>query len=142
MALQNYSIESMKGFLNKVYHIPAYQREYSWEQVELEDFWNDLKSVYNGKEEMHFFGQIVVHHNEPDGKRFIIDGQQRTITSMIFLRVLQIQFEKLRQDNYTEANKRIFEIAACLGYYDEEEKNPHLILSPEYQSYYTDKILL
>lgn len=42
MALQNSSIDEMNTFLNKIYCIPNYQREYSWEIEELEDFWNDL----------------------------------------------------------------------------------------------------
>lgn len=96
MALQNSSIDSMNTFLSKTYHIPNYQREYSWEENELNDFWDDLEST---KEEdnglKHFFGQIVVHNDEDERKRYIIDGQQRTITSTIFLRAMQYLYQKL-----------------------------------------------
>ena len=88
MALQNCAIESMNTFLNNNYFIPNYQREYSWEREELEDFWDDLQATKdNGLE--HFFGQIVVHNEESTKRKYIIDGQQRTITSTIFMRALQ-----------------------------------------------------
>ena len=86
MALQNCSIWDMRTFLGNTYRIPDYQREYSWEEDELGDFWDDLESTRQDSDQApHFFGQIVVHH---DGKeKYIIDGQQRTITSVIFFAV-------------------------------------------------------
>ena len=95
MALQNSSIDEMKTFLTKKYYIPNYQREYSWENDELEDFWNDLMVTMDDSEEVHFFGQIVVHDDPDQKKKFIIDGQQRSTTSMVFLRAMQINFDDL-----------------------------------------------
>lgn len=90
MALQNCAIETMNTFLNNTYYIPNYQREYSWERTELEDFWDDLHTTRtNGDNLDHFFGQIVVHSDESTKRKYIIDGQQRTITSTIFMRTLQ-----------------------------------------------------
>lgn len=90
MALQNCAIETMNTFLNNTYYIPNYQREYSWERTELEDFWDDLQTTKdNGDSLDHFFGQIVVHSDESTKRKYIIDGQQRTITSTIFMRALQ-----------------------------------------------------
>lgn len=45
MALQNCSIWNMQTFLGNTYHIPDYQREYSWEEDELGDFWDDLETT-------------------------------------------------------------------------------------------------
>lgn len=84
MALQNYAIEPMKTFLDGQYSIPNYQREYSWEENEIQDFLNDLEDTCANPSTIHFFGQIVVHNDEDSQTKFIIDGQQRTITSMIF----------------------------------------------------------
>lgn len=89
MAIQSATKENLKTFLSNIYYIPMNQREYSWEQAQLEDFWEDFKSVINNQDRKHFFGQIVIYDDNKKKKKYIIDGQQRTITSMIFLRALQ-----------------------------------------------------
>lgn len=82
MALQNCSIWNMKTYLGETYFIPDYQREYSWEADELGDFWDDLVATKKDPDMApHFFGQVVVHHDEQ--AKYIIDGQQRTITSAL-----------------------------------------------------------
>lgn len=73
----------MEDFLNKTYYIPNYQRKYSWEDDELTDFLSDMESILDSNQK-HFFGQIVVHDDQGANKKYIIDGQQRTITSVIF----------------------------------------------------------
>lgn len=98
MPLQSSSIYDMHSFLNNKYYIPNYQREYSWENDELEDFWNDLKFTKDEEDDIHFFGQIVVHDDSDQKKKFIIDGQQRATTSMIFLRAMQINYDELFEE--------------------------------------------
>lgn len=96
MAIQNFSMQEMKTFLSNPYYIPDYQREYAWEENEIGDFWDDLELTRKEPGSEHFFGQIVVHNAEDEeGRKYIIDGQQRTLTSMIFVRTLQAAFEKL-----------------------------------------------
>ena len=75
--------------LDKVYHIPNYQREYSWDIDQLDDFWQDLTNTIEENRKTHFFGQIVIHENEEDKKFYLIDGQQRTTTSVIFLAAIR-----------------------------------------------------
>lgn len=57
MALQNYSILPMSQYLSSPYKIPNYQREYAWEEYELNDFWNDLINLYDSEDQnsIHFF---------------------------------------------------------------------------------------
>lgn len=38
---------------------------------------------------MRFFEQIVIYNDTATKKKYIIDGQQRTVTSMLFLRAMQ-----------------------------------------------------
>ena len=93
MPLSNYSFDNMNKYLNNTYYIPNYQREYSWEKEELEDFWQDLQDTITiNDDHEHFFGQIVIHNSSEDNKLYIIDGQQRTITSVIFLSALRKHF--------------------------------------------------
>lgn len=113
MSFTHNDIYPIKIFLNNLYYIPNYQREYSWETDQIEEFWSDLIETVSLNEEItHFFGQIVVHNDESSKKKYIIDGQQRTITSIIFLHVLKRKYHQLYKDsdntlddaNYREMN--------------------------------------
>ncbi len=146
MALQNCCIENINTYLQGVYFIPAYQREYSWEQNELEDFWKDLFYTKNtaDKDFKHFFGQIVIYNDETSSKKFIIDGQQRTITSIIFARSLQLMYKELYMDyGINAANTKVVIISQNLiGPYDEEEKKPHLNLGESDSEYFIKNIIV
>lgn len=65
----------------KIYRVPQFQRDYSWEQDNWEDLWNDIElaaeSMY-----AHYMGSVVLQSTT--GKEFsIIDGQQRFTTLTI-----------------------------------------------------------
>lgn len=140
MALQNSSIEEMHNFLNKKYYIPNYQREYSWEIEELTDFWNDLVETVKEKNDIHFFGQVVVHDDLVQNKKYIIDGQQRTTTSMIFLRALQVFYEIIY--NETNEKKADYKRADIESIYLGREDEYHLTLGESDNDYYVNHILL
>lgn len=90
MSIGNVAKKEMRDFLNKKYYIPTYQREYAWEKDEILDFLSDIERILYDDRQKHFFGQVVVHDDQGANKKYIIDGQQRTITSIIFLRVLAV----------------------------------------------------
>lgn len=142
MSLTHNDIYSIKFFLSRAYYIPNYQREYSWEVDQIEEFWNDLEDTINLDNEVtHFFGQIVVHHDDTSKKKYIIDGQQRTITSIIFLHVLKMKYHQLYQEsnnslnnaNYTEMNISMEYIGTKAPY--------HLTLGDETDNDFFIKIL-
>ena len=65
------------------YHVPTYQRDYSWS----EDHWNDLWSDVLGleTERDHYLGYLVLQKRSDDEKKYwIIDGQQRLATLAVF----------------------------------------------------------
>lgn len=145
MALQNYGKYSIKMFLsNNIYHIPEYQREYTWEEPEVGDFWDDLEYTKKHKDQVsHFFGQIVVHDDENEGKKYIIDGQQRTITSVIFLRVLYIYYDKIYLATHNvEAMERMGQITGYIGSCTAKKNTLRLILSNLDREYFKEKIQL
>lgn len=146
MALQNCAIESMNTFLNNIYYIPNYQREYSWEETELGDFWDDLNATrISGENLEHFFGQIVVHNDETGRKKYIIDGQQRTITSMIFMRTLQYFYANIyRETGSQRADYKKSDISSIhIGRYLSESNNHlHLHLGELDNEYFREKIQL
>lgn len=106
MAIKDFGMKSIHSFLSEsVYYIPDYQREYSWDKGDqLEDFWQDLKSALES-ERSHFFGQVVMHESM-DGKNYIIDGQQRTCTSVILLAVLRDRFSDYADENEEAQNTK------------------------------------
>lgn len=72
------------------YHIPRFQRDYSWTDEEWEDLWLDiLGTVRPGGEPAHYMGYLVLQTQ--DERRFdVIDGQQRLTTlSLLVLAVLK-----------------------------------------------------
>lgn len=92
-------------FNNTLYRIPDYQRGYAWTPIQLKDFWDDLYNLSDHKN--HYTGVLTVkgvpqevssspkwneEHwvlNERGYKAFyIVDGQQRLTTSIIFIQSL------------------------------------------------------
>ncbi|GLB46197.1 hypothetical protein WR164_01760 [Philodulcilactobacillus myokoensis] len=76
-------LSMMDVFKDNNFRIPFYQRDYSWGNDEVGDFWDDLMDVFNNNQNNHFFGQLVTfeHADVQD----LIDGQQRVTTSTIFM---------------------------------------------------------
>lgn len=145
MALQSCAIWTMQTFLGETYHIPDYQREYAWGDDELGDFWDDLESAMNDNDGMpHFFGQIVVHDDEKAKYKYIIDGQQRTITSVIFLRTLQLFYEEIYdQTKNRDADVQRSDITSLyIGRYTSKGNKLHLILNALDNDYFRDNIQL
>jgi uncharacterized protein with ParB-like and HNH nuclease domain len=101
--IENPVVKSLDEVLDRRTHykIPLYQRDFSWGESEIEAFLDDLYLIAESEEE-HFFGTIVLSKDSPgesislDEKvRFVIDGQQRLTTSLLFIAVLRHQFEEL-----------------------------------------------
>lgn len=76
-------------FENNCFHIPGFQRNYSWDEDNISDLIDDLFFLMEQREEKedHFFGQIITYFD--DDKIEIIDGQQRLTTIFIFLGVIK-----------------------------------------------------
>jgi len=96
-------------FNQKIFRIPDFQRGYSWEEDQLEDFWEDVINLKEDK--VHYTGLITV---EPIDKKtvqkiekwqddlwllekglsayYIVDGQQRLTTSIILINEILSKF--------------------------------------------------
>jgi uncharacterized protein with ParB-like and HNH nuclease domain len=82
-------------FLSGYFKIPRFQRPYSWEKDEVENFWED---VTKNEDDNYFIGSMVVFQS---AKPYfgIVDGQQRLTTITIILSVIRDSFIKLNQEN-------------------------------------------
>jgi len=100
--------KSVKDVLDKVkYSIDVFQREYKWEKKHMEQLIVDLTSKFLtnykesdertdvGKYGKYYLGSIVLC--DKDGKRSIIDGQQR-LTSLTLLLIYLNNLQKERKD--------------------------------------------
>ena len=99
------NLKSLKQlFENKIFRIPDYQRGYSWTEMQLKEFWNDLISMLSGKD--HYTGMISLKRitqedMNKDPKKWneeswifdswgyegfeIVDGQQRLTTIIVLI---------------------------------------------------------
>lgn len=90
----------------KIYRVPQFQRDYSWEQDQWEDLWNDLINI-NDADEAHYMGSIVLQIiGGSDGEHFwIIDGQQRFTTISLLTLAIIHKIKSLADSSIqTEAN--------------------------------------
>ena len=73
--------------------VPIYQRPYSWDKENVQDFFNDIGNAYP---EEYFIGTIVL--TKKDDHLEIIDGQQRIATTIIFYSALRNFMLELKDD--------------------------------------------
>ena len=91
--------------ISKIYKVPTYQRNYSWNEENWEDLWNDILECFNS-ESIHYMGSIVFQ--EKGDKEFaVIDGQQRLTTLSIIIISLLKKIQNLIDHNIEpEENKQ------------------------------------
>lgn len=90
--------------------VPEYQRQYSWEEEQWDDFWNDLISTE--EESTHFLGSIVLVEqdtliNELD-KWEVVDGQQRLTTMSLLLCMLREHYKNVGRTKLSEKIKESY----------------------------------
>lgn len=90
----------------RIFKVPPYQRNYSWEEENWEDLWLDILGISEGEESYHYMGYIVLQSN--DGRIFtIIDGQQRITTlSILALVVIKLLGDWANEGIAPEENRK------------------------------------
>lgn len=119
------------------YRVPLYQRDYSWQEENWEDLWQDILTLLQALPEAavnHYMGVLVFQPSDhSDRELIIIDGQQRLATLSIFAAAVIAKIQELvdaGQD--TEANQERQEILRRIYLGD---KNPNSLT-------YSSKIIL
>ncbi len=115
-------LQSLSEIFNqKFFRIPDFQRGYSWEKRQFEDFWEDLSNLKGDR--LHYTGLLTV---EPVSKEkieqletwqddlwlfkkglkpyYLIDGQQRLTTSIILINEMLKTLGDNDYINYTKAS--------------------------------------
>jgi len=84
------SVSSLVSSARQGFSIPDFQRNYSWGDSQLEQFWIDIAAVAEGKFPDHFLGPIVLLNSE--SRKPVIDGQQRLTTLVILAGAIRDRF--------------------------------------------------
>lgn len=85
---QDHNVEFI--FQSNYFEIPRFQRPYSWEKENWEEFWED---VFMAKHQDYFIGSIVTFAKGQ--YKAIVDGQQRLTTITLLLAVIRNSYKKL-----------------------------------------------
>ena len=106
------TLVKLNNFLigDRLFGIPVYQRNYAWEEKNLEDLWEDLYYLEASKQ--HYFGTVLLKHSGQTRdldlfKKFdrydVIDGQQRLTTVLILLREIISQLKAIDDEQLRKA---------------------------------------
>lgn len=94
-----------------VFHVPEYQRYYSWTRAEWEDLWTDLYTLPPDKQ--HYFGTIIIQKTSETASgsstggygpskekpiNLLIDGQQRLTSLALLVRSMTECLEELASE--------------------------------------------
>jgi len=122
--------------------IPSYQRRFSWEKEQFQDFWNDLDNI--DEEESHFFGTIVfmsqTHVAQGTNKIDIVDGQQRITTVSILLCAIRDYLQENFEGDRTQDRVETIEENLWLVDRDGERQGMRLVLGNLDQSSYENLV--
>ena len=83
--IQNTITDNFSSILsnNRYFIVPKFQRDYSWENEQWDDLWQDILTMLEEHDE-HYMGYLVLQTNG-DKKYYIIDGQQRFTTIILLI---------------------------------------------------------
>jgi len=85
------------------YTVPRFQRDYSWEQEQWEDLWNDIVELKD--EGSHYMGYVVLQQKDKHLYE-IIDGQQRFVTLTMIILASMAQLKKIIAQGIDSENNK------------------------------------
>ena len=94
-----------------VFHIPEYQRFYSWSNSHWDDLWNDLLNIID-EDRDHYMGTVICKDEQKaieteeytDNYREygIVDGQQRFTTLVLLVKAIVSDYDSLNPEELSE----------------------------------------
>ncbi|MGO9959157.1 MAG: DUF262 domain-containing protein [Solirubrobacteraceae bacterium] len=113
---------------DRLLQVPRFQRRYSWEEEHITEYWTDIERA-RAAGDAYFMGTVVLASDvSGDGRKLIIDGQQRITTTAVLLIAARDRLAELGQDRAAQALE-----ASHLSDYVlvQEETVAKLTLSPD-----------
>lgn len=123
MTQTNVELRDLKAYLtqNRVIRIPPWQREYGWkpsDNGQVGVLLSDLKEFIESGEQEYLIGSVILCPDpEKAGRFLLIDGQQRSMTFLIFLMAARkyIKNENLNVPDGHQLSSVVDEVKACIS---------------------------
>lgn len=109
---------------NSSFEVPPYQREYSWLEDEVSEFWNDLRNALN--KDSYFLGLIIL--TEEGLRKQVVDGQQRILTLSLLAAALYHESIKVGRSALADRIQAAFLRSID---YQTDETLPRVVLSDQ-----------
>ncbi|AHI53827.1 hypothetical protein SSABA_v1c04180 [Spiroplasma sabaudiense Ar-1343] len=107
------SIEKKHDFFDKfgsAFEIPEFQRDYSWGNSQLEEFFDDIIEAKNKRDNPDFscLGIIYLYYNKHSVSFEVIDGQQRLTSIILLVEVFRkiLLEEEIKHSLFNKKTKR------------------------------------
>lgn len=109
-------------FASSVFQVPPYQREYSWTNDEVREFFSDIQGALD--QDSYFLGLIII--TEEQKRRQVVDGQQRIVTLTLLAAALFHEATKRGREALADRIKADFLRSIN---YATDQTDPRVILS-------------
>ena len=99
--IKNIGALTIKELFEKNLKIPRYQRPYLWQKEQVIDLIEDLSFALSTKKDKYLIGNMIFHQEDSKEEINIVDGQQRTTTLALILKVINeknCKFEFLNEE--------------------------------------------
>ena len=144
--IENPAVRTLEELLlasNRQFRIPIYQRDYAWDDDQIDDFVTDVFAMTSTGQE-HLFGTIVLSGNDPgptyegnDSPAYVIDGQQRLTTSVIALAAIRHHLHELSMAGSSEAPEIATEELKYTAIGRRAERRPRIYANRSNQEFLT-----
>ena len=121
--------------LQRIFRIPDYQRGYAWGNKQLEEFWQDLRAHMGQMPRQQYIGVLTLDKIDPDTALiqlgnadanagaciknhqregfFVVDGQQRLTTTLIFIAKIVAALNRFDEEAATELRAQLRDYFIC-----------------------------
>ena len=109
-------------FSSNTFEVPQFQREYSWQEDEVEEFWSDLSGNINSSS--YFLGLVIL--TAEGDRKLVVDGQQRIVTLTLLANALY--HEATKKGRNALADRIQSDFLRSINY-ETDETDPRVTLS-------------
>lgn len=117
--LENNDYRLHRLFDGYVFHIPEYQRFYSWTKQHWDDLWHDLLNIVDERNRDHYMGTVICkdeetgieteEYNTNHREYGIVDGQQRFTTLVLLVKALVSAHDSIDEEELSEQARERYE---------------------------------